>query len=178
MRNKAAWAWTRYESKLAFLNLPDEAIEKWLVGYNPFAFALLENHYMANRCFLQEGQLLKNAGRIADIPTVIVNGRYDVICPPYTAYRLHAKLPKSKLVIVDASGHSSSEPASGRPCCRRSGILRQNDPAAPLTGGRMGVPDLSVSPLLRAHRQVIGRRRRRERRRHARPGSQAPPKST
>ena len=65
---------------------------------------------MANRCFLQEGQLLKNAGRIAAIPTVIVNGRYDVICPPHTAYRLHAKLPKSKLVIVDASGHSSSEP--------------------------------------------------------------------
>ena len=110
VREQAAWAWTRYESKLAFLNLPDEAIEKWLVGFNPYAFALLENHYMANRCFLQEGQLLKNAGRIAAIPTVIVNGRYDVICPPHTAYQLHAKLPKSKLVIVDASGHSSSEP--------------------------------------------------------------------
>jgi proline iminopeptidase len=110
VQNKAAWAWTRYESKLAFLNLPDEAIEKWLVGFNPYAFALLENHYMANRCFLQEGQLLKNAGRIAGIPTVIVNGRYDVICPPHTAYRLHGKLAKSRLVIVDASGHSSSEP--------------------------------------------------------------------
>jgi proline iminopeptidase len=110
VRDKAAWAWTRYESKLAFLNLPDEAIGKWLAGFNPYAFALLENHYMANRCFLREGQLLKNAGRIAAIPTVIVNGRYDVICPPCTAYRLHAKLPKSKLVIVDASGHSSSEP--------------------------------------------------------------------
>jgi proline iminopeptidase len=65
---------------------------------------------MANRCFLQEGQLLKNAGRIANIHAVIINGRYDVICPPYTAYRLHGKLAKSKLVIVDASGHSSSEP--------------------------------------------------------------------
>lgn len=110
VRNQAAWAWTRYESKLAFLSLADEEIEKWLAGYNPFAFALLENHYMANRCFLAEGQLLKNAGRFAAIPTVIVNGRYDVICPPDTAYQLHAKLPKSKLVIVDASGHSASEP--------------------------------------------------------------------
>jgi proline iminopeptidase len=109
-RNRAALAWTRYESKLAFLSLPDEAIDKWLAGYNPYAFAVLENHYMANRCFLQEGQLLKDAGRIAAIPAVIVNGRYDVICPPYIAYQLHAKLPKSKLVIVDASGHSSSEP--------------------------------------------------------------------
>ena len=64
---------------------------------------------MANRCFLKEGQLLNNAARIAAIPTVIVNGRYDVICPPHTAYQLHAKLAKSRLVIVDASGHSSSE---------------------------------------------------------------------
>ncbi len=110
VREQAAWAWTRYESKLAFLNISDEDIDKWLNDYNPFAFALLENHYMANRCFLAEGQLLKNAGRIAAIPAVIVNGRYDVICPPYTAYRLHKKLPKSKLLIVDASGHSSAEP--------------------------------------------------------------------
>jgi proline iminopeptidase len=109
-REKAAWAWTRYESKLAFLTIADDDIDKWLQGYNPFAFALLESHYMANRCFLKEGQLLNDAGRIAAIPAVIVNGRYDVICPPHTAYRLHAKLPKSKLVIVDASGHSSSEP--------------------------------------------------------------------
>jgi proline iminopeptidase len=110
VRNRAAWAWTRYESKLAFLDLADEEIEKWLAGYNPFAFALLESHYMANRCFLAEGQLLNHAVRIAAIPAVIVNGRYDVICPPYTAYQLHAKLPKSRLVIVDASGHSASEP--------------------------------------------------------------------
>jgi len=109
VRNKAAWAWTRYESKLAFLNLPDEKIEKWLAGFNPYAFALLENHYMANRCFLKEGQLLDNAGRIAAVPAVIINGRYDVICPPYTAYRLHGKMAKSRLVIVDASGHSTSE---------------------------------------------------------------------
>ena len=59
VRQQAAWAWTRYESKLAFLNIADDDIERWLQGYNPFAFALLESHYMANRCFLQEGQLLK-----------------------------------------------------------------------------------------------------------------------
>jgi proline iminopeptidase len=110
VRDKAAWAWTRYESKLAFLAIADSDIDQWLAGYNPFAFALLENHYMANRCFLKEGQLLNDAGRIAAIPAVIVNGRYDVICPPHTASQLHALLPKSKLVIVDASGHSSSEP--------------------------------------------------------------------
>ena len=114
VRESAAWAWTRYESKLAFLAITDDQIERWLKGYNPFAFALLENHYMANRCFLKEGQLLNNAARIAAIPTVIVNGRYDVICPPYTAYQLHAKLAKSRLLIVDASGHSSSEEGIGK----------------------------------------------------------------
>jgi len=109
VRERATRAWVRYESKLAFLNISDADIEKWLKGYNPFAFALLESHYMANRCFLEEGQLLNEAGRIADIPTVIVNGRYDVICPPATAYELHGKLKNSRLVIVDASGHSSAE---------------------------------------------------------------------
>jgi proline iminopeptidase len=109
LRQKAAQAWVRYESKLAFLKMSDDEIDKWLQGYNPFAFALLESHYMANRCFLKEGQLLDHAGRIAAIPAVIINGRYDVICPPYTAYRLHGKMAKSRLVIVDASGHSTSE---------------------------------------------------------------------
>jgi proline iminopeptidase len=63
-------------------------------------------------CFLEKGQLLRNAGRIRDIPVVMVNGRYDVICPPVTAYRLHQVLPKSELIITESSGHWMGEPAT------------------------------------------------------------------
>jgi proline iminopeptidase len=134
VREQAAWAWTRYESKLAFLNISDDEINKWLQGYNPFAFALLESHYMANRCFLEEGQLLKNAGRIAAVPTVIINGRYDVICPPHTAYRLHGKLAKSRLVIVDASGHSSSEAGIRAALLQAARDFEKNDFAGQVNG--------------------------------------------
>jgi len=51
------------------------------------------------------------AGRLKDIPAVFVNGRYDMICPPVTAYSLHRMLPLSRLVIAEASGHSLQERA-------------------------------------------------------------------
>ena len=110
-REKYARAWARYEMKLAFLDMPDSRIEKWMTQWDPYGFALMENYYMANGCFLAEGQLLDNAGKLADIPVIMVNGRYDVICPPITARKLHQKLPKSKLIIAEKSGHASSEPA-------------------------------------------------------------------
>ncbi len=54
---------------------------------------------------IEENQLLRNAGRIKDIPCTIVNGRYDMCCPLVTAYKLHQALPRSKLVIVEDGGH-------------------------------------------------------------------------
>jgi proline iminopeptidase len=107
---EAAKAWARYEGKIAFLNMPDQQLETILTRWPFFAFSLIENYYMINNCFLEERQLLNNADKLADIPTIIINGRYDVICPPITAYKLHQKLPKSKLWIIEAAGHASSEP--------------------------------------------------------------------
>lgn len=114
VREKYARAWARYESKVAFLEIPDVVIDLFLKKWDPYAFAVLENHYMANNCFLAEGQLLQNADKLKDIPIILINGRYDVICPPITAYRLHQKLPKSKLIIVEKAGHSSMEPGIQR----------------------------------------------------------------
>ena len=113
-RKKYAYEWARYELRIASLNFLDEQVEEFLADYNPLAFARLENYYMANGCFLEEGQLLREAGRLGDMRVIMVNGRYDVVCPPVTAYILDAKLPNSKLVIAEASGHWMGEPAIER----------------------------------------------------------------
>ena len=109
-RVEYAKAWVKYEAKIALLYIPDMVIDGFLKNYNPHSLALLENYYTANRCFLEEGQLLKHAGKLKNMPVFIVNGRYDMICPPITAYKLHKKLPKSQLIIVEKAGHSTFEP--------------------------------------------------------------------
>lgn len=110
VRNRTARAWAGYETKISRLVQSDEAVETSLDSYDPLAFARIENHYLANGCFMPEGQLLRDAGKLRDIPAVLINGRYDVVCPPVNAWRLHQVLPKSRLRIVDASGHSGGEP--------------------------------------------------------------------
>jgi proline iminopeptidase len=103
-------AWTRYEVKIGAL-LPSTDYLLRLESPTPamakgtYTLGLFENYYMANRCFLEEGQLLKDIEKIRGIQVVIVNGRYDMICPPVTAYELHRRLPQSKLVIAEGAGH-------------------------------------------------------------------------
>jgi proline iminopeptidase len=106
---KYARAWTVYELKIALLDISDTEVETFIKNWNPIAFATIENFYMVNKCFLKEGQLFNNAYKLKDIPTFLINGRYDVICPPKTAYKLHKLLPKSQLIIAEASGHSSQD---------------------------------------------------------------------
>lgn len=108
-RQKYSRIWAEYEIKLSVLELPDSELERILNGYNPLAFGLLENYYMANNCFIEEGQLMNHLDKLNPIPIIMVNGRYDVICPPITAYRLHTQLPNSKLIIAESSGHSMGE---------------------------------------------------------------------
>jgi proline iminopeptidase len=72
------------------------------------SLAILEAHYIKNKCFLPEDYIIKNTDKIKDIKTSIVQGRYDFICPPIQAYRLHQHLNNSKLNIVN-SGHSAAD---------------------------------------------------------------------
>lgn len=109
-QKKYSMAWARYEVKIGVLEISDERVDEILEHYNPLAFALLENYYMANGCFLKEGQLIQSADKIRDIPITMVNGRYDMICPPQTAYSLHKMLPLSKLIIVESAGHWMGDP--------------------------------------------------------------------
>lgn len=75
------------------------------------AFARLENHYFLNGGFLEEdGQVLRDARRIADVPGVIVQGRYDMICPPVSAWRLSQVWARADLRMIPVAGHALSEP--------------------------------------------------------------------
>ena len=109
-RRRASLGWASYELKLAGLEKSDAELEAIFKRWDPYDFSLIENYYMANGCFLEEGQLLRDAPRIASIPTVIVHGRYDVICAPCVAYGLHQALPNSRLVIVESASHTAGAP--------------------------------------------------------------------
>ncbi len=110
-RAKYARLWAEYEIKIASLYFPDDDMDAIFEDFDPQAFSALENYYMSNNCFLEEGQLFRDADKLRDIPLVMVNGRYDMACPPITAYELHQKLPKSKMVFAEGSGHWLGEPA-------------------------------------------------------------------
>ncbi|NHZ42153.1 prolyl aminopeptidase [Massilia aquatica] len=102
----AARAWSRFEGRRVFL-LPqpeDTASDTLDLGVGR-----LESHYMANGGFLREDQLVQDVGRIAHLPCVIVQGRYDVICPPLSAHRLHQAWPGSRMRMVADAGHGALE---------------------------------------------------------------------
>ncbi len=80
----------------------------------PLPPSRIDCHYVANGCFLEEGQLQRDAGKLEDIPITLINGRYDMLAPPLAAYRLHQRLPKSKLIIVEEAGHSEGDPGITR----------------------------------------------------------------
>ena len=106
----AAKAWSKWEASCSFINYNPNAIRESINAEFALAFALIENHYFVNKGFLDnENQLLDNIDIIRDIPTVIIQGRYDIVCPPTTAYELHSRWPESKLVIAPFSGHSAFE---------------------------------------------------------------------
>ena len=112
VRISAARAWSLWESRVATL-LPDPGAIAHCDDVNFITpFSRIECHYFFHRGFLQhERQLLDDATRLHHIPTTIVHGRYDVICPPENAWNLHRALPQSELVIVPDGGHSAFEPS-------------------------------------------------------------------
>ena len=74
------------------------------------ALALIETHYFKNKGFFsKETQLLDNVGKIRHITTVIVQGRYDIVCPIQTAYELHRVWPEANFIVAKNSGHSAFE---------------------------------------------------------------------
>ncbi len=108
-RLNAAKAWSIWEGMTATL-LPDEkVIHHFGDPRNALSIARIECHYFINDSFLEPNQLVKNAGRLKDIPGYIVQGRYDVICPVEQAWELHQAWPEAMLHIIKDAGHAVVE---------------------------------------------------------------------
>ncbi|MFT3661918.1 MAG: prolyl aminopeptidase [Gordonia sp. (in: high G+C Gram-positive bacteria)] len=107
LAQRAASAWTRWENHTSYL-VPRRSSREG--DRFDLAFATIENHYFVHGGFLDEGQLLADVGAVAHIPAVVVQGRYDVVCPMRSAWDLHRAWPEAELHIVDDAGHASFEP--------------------------------------------------------------------
>lgn len=109
LETRYARAWSAWENALASIHSTGGGGEA--PGDYARAFARLENHYFTNAGFLEfDGQILAHAGRIKHIPGTIVQGRYDMICPPDSAYALDQVWPAGQLKMVRNAGHALSEP--------------------------------------------------------------------
>ncbi len=107
---QAARAWSLWEGQTITL-LPDAASKlKYGQGDYALAFARIENHYFVHQGWLEEGQLIRDAHKLADIPGVIVQGRYDIACPAQTAWALHRAWPQADFHMVEGAGHAYNEP--------------------------------------------------------------------
>lgn len=111
VRLEAARAWSIWEASTSKL-FPDPGLQQRF-GESQFAdaFARIECHYFVNKGFFDtEDQLLRHCDRIRHLPTVIVQGRYDVVCPMVSAWELHQVLPDAEFLVIPDAGHSMTEP--------------------------------------------------------------------
>jgi len=110
---EAAKTWSVWEGATSFLRLNPDYVAKFQEDEYAAAFARIECHYFINQGFFAtDNQLIENVGKIRKIPTVIVQGRYDVICPVKSAWDLHCAWPEADLRIVPDAGHSAFEPGN------------------------------------------------------------------
>ncbi|MCC6440911.1 MAG: prolyl aminopeptidase, partial [Rhodanobacteraceae bacterium] len=111
IRLSAAKAWSVWEASTSYLLQDAGQIQGNAVDEFALAFARIECHYFVHGGFFEaDDQLLRNASRLKDIPAVIVQGRYDVVCPTRSAWDLHRAWPEADLRIVADAGHSAFEP--------------------------------------------------------------------
>jgi len=111
VRNDAARIWSVWEGKTSCLAPNNDLVERMAGDAFALAFARIECHYFVNGGWVEGDRgLLKNVDKIRQIPAVIVQGRYDVVCPMESAWALHRAWPEADLRIVQDAGHSAGEP--------------------------------------------------------------------
>jgi len=108
-RLEAVRAWSLYEASCSTL-LPNPELIAANDDRHALGIAKIEAHYFRNNLFKPENKLLENTERIRKIPGVIVQGRYDIVCPIESAYELHKRWPEADYIIVPDAGHSALEP--------------------------------------------------------------------
>ncbi len=108
---QAAKAWSVWEGRCATLQPNPKVVEHFEHPHVAIALARIECHYFMNQGFLQPGQIINNTDRLANIPGIIVHGRYDMVCPLDNAFALSAAWPEAELQIIRDAGHSATEPA-------------------------------------------------------------------
>lgn len=109
----ASVAWNRFEGGLLKL-LPQVEENKTLTDddiQNEIARARVQLHYIKDKCFIDGKKILEEVKKLKDVPTTIIQGRYDMVCPPITAYELHQNMPHADFIMVPDAGHSASEPS-------------------------------------------------------------------
>ena len=110
---QAAKTWSIWEGATSFLRLNPDYVAKFQEDDYAAAFARIECHYFINNGFFETpNQLIEQVGKIRKIPAVIVQGRYDVVCPVKSAWDLHCAWPEADLRIVPDAGHSAFEPGN------------------------------------------------------------------
>ena len=102
---QAASTWAEYENSCSSLKYVSRPIS----GEQALAISKIETHYFMNNCFIDDNYIIKNINKISNIKSIIVQGRHDVICPPFTALKLADCWKCAKIEIVDDAGHSGFE---------------------------------------------------------------------
>ncbi|SDX80410.1 proline iminopeptidase [Allochromatium warmingii] len=111
---EAARAWSIWEGRTATLLANPRVQAHFSDSHVALSLARIESHYFVNQAFLAPNQLLRDASRLANIPGVIIQGRYDLICPMRSAWDLHQAWPTAELQIIPDAGHSAFEPGIRR----------------------------------------------------------------
>jgi len=110
VRMGAAKAWSIWEGRCSTLDPNPDLVEHFADPHVALAMARIEAHYFVHQAFLKENEILENCSQLKQIPTVIVQGRYDIVCPIQQAFALYQHLPHAELHIVRNAGHSAFEP--------------------------------------------------------------------
>ncbi len=106
----AARAWSVWEGRCSTLLPHPNTAEHYAEPAVALAMARVECDYFVNNAYLQPDQLIQNAAKLADIPAVLVHGRYDAVCPIDQAFALHEAWPQAEFKVIPDAGHSASEP--------------------------------------------------------------------
>jgi len=115
VRLETARIWSGWEGRTSKLIPQEDFVGHYEEDEFALAFARIEAHYFVNRGFLDsDDQLLRDAHKIRGIPGVIVQGRYDVVCPMESAWALYRAWPEADMIITPDSGHSAFEPPNSR----------------------------------------------------------------